>query len=268
MRRTRRPMLGILGGMGPLATAAFYRKLVERTPADADQGHLPVIVWADPGVPDRTSALLGEGPSPLPALVEGAREPRRPGATCIAVPCNTAYAYVEQVTRVTGVEVVDMIDAALEQAARSARAVRRVGVLTTRGTRAAGLYERAGARLGLTVVQVPDEAQCAYVDPAIRAVKAGADMAGAARWIAAATRVPQELGAQVAVAACTEIPLVAGEVARVLPMVDSAEALADRVVDRLWRPSPREFVPGDGNGRVISCPRTDAQERTGPNLRR
>ncbi|MFD6433745.1 aspartate/glutamate racemase family protein [Streptomyces venezuelae] len=261
-------MLGILGGMGPLATAAFYRKLVERTPADADQRHLPVVVWADPGVPDRSAALLGEGPSPLPALVEGARELRRAGASCIAVPCNTAHAYVEQVTRVTGVEVVDMIEAALGRAAHSAQDVRRVGVLATRGTRAAGLYERAGARLGLTVVQVPDEAQRSYVDPAIRAVKAGADTAGAARRIASATGVLKEQGAQVVVAACTEIPLVAGEAARVLPMVDSAEALADRVLDLMWRPSREAFVTGYGNGRVISYPRTDAQERTGPSLRR
>ncbi|MGW3832505.1 aspartate/glutamate racemase family protein, partial [Streptomyces microflavus] len=70
MRHATRPVLGILGGMGPLATADFYRRFVERTPADSDQTHLPVVMWADPAVPDRTAALLGEGPSPVPALVE------------------------------------------------------------------------------------------------------------------------------------------------------------------------------------------------------
>ncbi|MFI0220807.1 aspartate/glutamate racemase family protein [Streptomyces lydicus] len=81
--------------MGPLATADFYRRLVERTPAAGDQGHLPVVMWADPGVPDRTAALLGKGPSPVPALVEGARWLQRAGVSCIAVPCNTAHAYVQ-----------------------------------------------------------------------------------------------------------------------------------------------------------------------------
>ncbi|MEU9099926.1 amino acid racemase [Streptomyces sp. NPDC048361] len=248
--RRGRPTLGILGGMGPLATAAFYRTLVERTPADADQGHLPVLIWADPTVPDRTSALLGEGPSPLPALVAGARWLQQAGATCIAVPCNTAHAYAEQIAGATGADILDMIDAALRRAARSGPDVRRVGVLATRGTRMARLYEQAGQRLGLGVVQVPDDVQRAYVDPAIRAVKAGAHLAdggddGPERWIATAAEALKERGAQVAVAACTEIPLVARAAARVLPVVDSAEALVERALDRLWRPAPERGDCGD-----------------------
>ncbi|MGH4030977.1 aspartate/glutamate racemase family protein [Actinomycetota bacterium Odt1-20B] len=285
MRRAR-PALGILGGMGPLATAAFYRRLVERTPADADQAHLPVLMWADSAVPDRTAALLGEGPSPVPELVEGARWLRRAGATCIAVPCNTAHAYLEQVARASGAEVLDMIDAALRRAARTASEsenrrpggggpVTRVGVLATRGTRAARLYERAGERLGLDVVQPPADVQEAYVDPAIRAVKAGLHAveagpgaAAPARWITSAAEALEEQGAEVVIAACTEIPLVAGEAARVLPVVDSTEALVDRALDRLWRPSQRSFVPADESGCVMSSIRTNAQRRTRPNLRR
>jgi len=56
--------VGILGGMGPAATADFYTKLIQSTPATQDQDHLPVIIWADPSMPDRTAALLGNGPGP------------------------------------------------------------------------------------------------------------------------------------------------------------------------------------------------------------
>ncbi|MEU9497083.1 amino acid racemase [Streptomyces sp. NPDC048196] len=236
--RRERPALGILGGMGPLATADFYRRLVERTPAGSDQGHLPVLMWADPAVPDRTAALLGEGPSPVPALVEGARWLRRAGASCVAVPCNTAHAYVEQLAKAAGVEVLDMIEAALEAAAGKVPGVQRVGILATRGTRLAGLYERAGARLGVEVIQVPDRVQLEYVDAAIRAVKGGADLAGPERWIAEAAGNLRGQGAQVVVAACTEIPLVSGAAAGVLPLVDSTEALVDAVLSRLWRADP------------------------------
>ncbi|MEU6485414.1 amino acid racemase [Streptomyces sp. NPDC046887] len=239
MRLATRPalgMLGILGGMGPLATADFYRRLVERTPAGSDQAHLPVVLWADPAVPDRTAALLGEGPSPVPALVEGARRLRDAGASCLAVPCNTAHAYVQQLSRATGVEVLDMVGAALEAAARRVPGAERVGVLATRGTRLAGLYERAGERLGLGVVQVPGPVQREYVDPAIRAVKGGADLAGPERWIAVAAASLRERGAQAVVAACTELPLISGAAARVLPLVDSTDALAEAAVARLWRP--------------------------------
>ena len=63
--------VGILGGMGPAATADFYARLVRATPAERDQDHLPVVVWGDPTVPDRVAALAGTGPSPASS--------RRPG---------------------------------------------------------------------------------------------------------------------------------------------------------------------------------------------
>ncbi|MFI1936863.1 aspartate/glutamate racemase family protein [Streptomyces purpureus] len=237
MRHVTRPTLGILGGMGPLATADFYRRVVERTPAGSDQAHLPVVMWADPAVPDRTAALLGQGSSPVPALVEGARWLQRAGATCIAVPCNTAHAYVEQLSKATGVEVLDMIRVALEAAARRTPGLERVGVLATRGTRLTGLYERAGAPLGLDVVQVPAPVQGQYVDAAIHAVKGGADPAEPERWIATAAESLKEQGAQAAIAACTEIPLISEAAARVLPLVDSTDALAEAAVARLWLPA-------------------------------
>ncbi|MCS0603451.1 amino acid racemase [Streptomyces sp. LP11] len=254
-------MLGVLGGMGPLATADFYRRLVERTPAEDDQAHLPVLMWADPAVPDRTAALLGHGPSPLPSLVEGARRLRRAGATCLAVPCNTAHAYLGQVSRVTGIEVLDMVDAALRAAVRAAPGVRRVGVLATRGTRRAGLYERAAARLGVEVVHVPERVQEECVDAAVRAVKGGSDRRRAEAWVGTAAEALGGLGAQVAVAACTEIPLVAGVAARVLPLVDSTDALADAAVARLWRPPAREVRP-PGRERARTLVPTDG--RAGP----
>ncbi len=237
--RRERPALGILGGMGPLATADFYRRLVERTPAGADQEHLPVLMWADPGVPDRTAALLGQGPSPVPAMVEGARWLHDAGATCIAIPCNTAHAYVAEIAKTTGAEVLDMITAALEAAREKTAGIRRVGILATRGTRLAGLYERAGARLGLTVIQVPPRVQEHHVDAAIRAVKAGTDFERSEQSIAVAAQVLQRQGAEAVIAACTEIPLVSGRAAQVLPLVDSTESLVEAALTRLWSPAAR-----------------------------
>jgi aspartate racemase len=237
-----RPTLGILGGMGPLATADFYRRLIGRTPAGSDQGHLPVVMWADPAVPDRTAALLGEGPSPVPALVAGARWLQRAGVSCVAVPCNTAHAYVDQVARAAGVEVLDMVGAALRAAADTAHGEEGVGILATRGTRLARLYERAGDALGVRVIQVPDRVQHEYVDRAIHAVKAGADLTEAEERIAAATEILKAQGARVVIAACTEIPLISGAAGSLLPLVDSTDALVDAVLSRLWVPaSQRSF---------------------------
>ncbi|GAA4115788.1 aspartate/glutamate racemase family protein [Streptomyces hundungensis] len=267
MVRRVRPALGILGGMGPLATADFYRRLVARTPAASDQGHLPVLMWADPSVPDRTAALLGQGPSPVPALVAGARWLKLAGARCVAIPCNTAHAYADQVAKTAGVEVLDMIQAALLSASGVGPSTSRVGILATRGTRRARLYEKAGARLGIDVLQVPVQLQSAYVDPAIRAVKAGAELTRPEQQIAAAAGALRELGAQVVIAACTEIPLISGVAARIVPVVDSTEALVDAAVSRLWGCGPG-FAPSDGSADASSSARTNSQGFHGPNLRR
>ncbi|MBB2910575.1 aspartate racemase [Streptosporangium becharense] len=228
-----RPLLGVLGGMGPLATAHFYRMLVEATPAKTDQEHVRVAIWADPSVPDRTEFLLGEGPSPVPAMLDGLRWLRAAGADCVVIPCNTAHAYVEELVASTGVPVLDMVTAALRSCQAVRPGVRRVGVLATRGTRAARLYERAGSRLGIEVVQVPSAVQREHVDTAIRTVKAGGDLAEAARSIETAARVLHALGAEVGVAACTEIPLVMAGAERVLPMVDSTAGLVEAALARL-----------------------------------
>ena len=65
-------MIGVLGGMGPAATADFYQKIIRATPAKADQDHLKVLIFSNPQVPDRTAAIRGEGPDPLPVLVASA----------------------------------------------------------------------------------------------------------------------------------------------------------------------------------------------------
>src|SRR5215204_4118179 len=85
--------IGILGGMGPLATADLYRKIILATPASCDQEHLPVVIDADPRVPDRTTALRGDGPDPLPALAVGAHRLRTAGAGVVVIVCNTAHAF-------------------------------------------------------------------------------------------------------------------------------------------------------------------------------
>ncbi len=135
--------IGILGGMGPLATADFYRKLILATPATRDQDHLPVVIDADPRVPDRTSALRGEGADPLPALVAGATRLRDAGATIGLIVCNTAHAFLPALRDHVALDFLDMIAETAARVATDYPEVRRVGLLATRGTIEARLYHRA-----------------------------------------------------------------------------------------------------------------------------
>ncbi|MFJ5290510.1 aspartate/glutamate racemase family protein [Streptomyces sp. NPDC088348] len=228
-----RPLLGILGGMGPMATAHFYRRLIERTPARGDQEHLPVAIWADPTVPDRTEALLGRGPSPLSAMLTGVSWLTQARATCVAIPCNTAHAYIATLRTHTDVPILDMVSAALEACRTLQPALERIGVLATEGTRIAGLYDVAGEQLGLQIVHVPQPTQTRHVNRAIADVKRGDDTARARDDIAMAVGELQKAGAEMAIAACTEIPLVADEAQRIMPVLDSTSALADQALTML-----------------------------------
>jgi aspartate racemase len=221
-----RSILGVLGGMGPLATAYFYRCLIERTPAKTDQQHLPVVMWSDPSVPDRSAALLGSGPSPVPAMVRGTRWLLDAGAEVIAVPCNTAHAFLARVAAETGARFLNMPAVTIRAAVEEVPHARTIGILATKGTRVAQLYERAAEPRGLAVCQVSRTVQETVVDPAIAAVKAGSRLDHPESLVVHAVKELLAAGADVVIAGCSEIPLVSKVAARYVPIVDSVDSLA------------------------------------------
>lgn len=223
--------IGIVGGMGPEATADLFLKIVRATPARRDQDHLRVLVDSNPAIPDRAAALAGRGPDPLPALVAAARNLERAGAGLLCIACNTAHAYYPGVAAAVGVPVLHV----MEEVAAAIRAryplLRRVGLLATRATVALGLYHRALARRGLQAL-VPDELHQRLVDRAIYppdGVKAGGHAAARPRVLRAARRLV-EAGAQCVVLGCTELPLVVGRGDLPVPVVDATDVLARAAV--------------------------------------
>src|SRR5215468_4341968 len=88
-------VLGVLGGMGPLASAQFMVRLTLLTPAMRDQDHIPTVLWSDPRVPDRTAGRLGGGTDPLPSLLRGIEGLCRAGCGAVAIPCNTAHGWYD-----------------------------------------------------------------------------------------------------------------------------------------------------------------------------
>ncbi|MGY4766657.1 cysteate racemase [Kribbella sp. CWNU-51] len=220
--------IGILGGMGPLASAEFYGRLIELTPAAGDQSHFPVVLWSDPSTPDRSAAILGDGVDPTPWLRQGLRALQRLGATLIAVPCNTAHHFLPAAADGIAVRVVDMIQETSDHLARHRPRVRRVGLLGTPGLMTSGLYQRRLEAAGIDCV-TPDELQYGRILEAIKAVKAGDDLAHAGTVL---TECALALGACDAIlAACTEIPQALSRVEHGLPIVDPGLILARRTID-------------------------------------
>ncbi|MCL6454194.1 MAG: amino acid racemase [Alicyclobacillus sp.] len=160
--------IGIIGGLGPLAGAHFYRRLVERTPADSDEEHIPVVLVSDPTVPSRIDHLSGRGESPLPKLVSVCQRMVQAGADAIALPSTTTSIYQPMLAEQVPVPILSLIEEVADVVAVSG--CRRVGVLGTTPTRTFAVYEQAFAARGITAVY-PDEASQAEVMAVIHAVK-------------------------------------------------------------------------------------------------
>jgi len=222
--------IGILGGMGPAAAIDLQAKILAATPAGADPDHLPVVVWNVPQVPDRVAAVLGAGPSPLPAMVEGARALEAAGCEAFAVACNTAHFWAAELAASVRIPLVHIADAAVEALASLPVPPLRVGLLATRGTLAAAFYGDRLARRGFDWLAPTEAEQRDLVDAAIARVKAG-DAAGARAPLEAAVRALASRGADAVLLACTELPLAAEGAATAIPVLDASRALAEALVD-------------------------------------
>ncbi len=231
-----RKVIGVLGGMGPLATVDLYRKIIEATPAQRDQDHLHVIIESNPAVPDRTEALLYDGPDPTPLLLAGARRLASAGADFIVVPCNTAHAFLPRIAGSVPVPFVSMVEETASTIAERWTGCT-VGILATSGTVSANLYQSAFERHGLASVTPTSEAQSGIMR-AIGGVKAG--MLGDEQTELAQTAATELIarGAQVLITACTELPLILRQEHVSVPLIDPTFVLAQAAVERaLGEPS-------------------------------
>jgi len=221
--------LGVLGGMGPLATADFLRKLVELSPAEQDWEQLPIVLGSWPHVPDRIAPILGlDSPSPLPSVIACARTLIGAGARAVALPCNTVHYWHEALAAAVDVPVFHIVD---EVAKRLPEGTRRVGLMATQGTLKAGLYPQRLGALGVECIQPDDDVLVEALLPAIAAVKR-------ARLDEAAPLLEGTLHhllgrVDVVILACTELPPVVANLSAELQgaCVDSNATLARACVE-------------------------------------
>jgi aspartate racemase len=206
--------IGVIGGMGPAATADFLAQLVAGVNAANDTDHPRVLIDSNPHVPDRNAAALHGGDSPGPALAAMGAALAAQGAQILAMPCNAAHGWADAIM---AAPFISMIDAAV--AAAMVHQPRCIGVLGVGATLALDLYRRASPVPVLN-------GDLAVVQPAVNAIKAGdrsnavrAALAGEAARLAAT-------GADVVIAACTEVPLLLDQTDVAIPLIDSTAALA------------------------------------------
>lgn len=219
--------IGILGGMGPAATVDLMARIVAATPAQGDSGHLRLLVDSNPAIPDRNRAIEGDGPSPAPMLVVMAQGLERQGAEMLAIACNSAHAWAAEIRGATAIPLVSMIDATIAAIARDHPGVRRIGLLAADACLGANLYQAPLAAAGYDIVLPDDQAGLMKL---VYGVKAGDTGSRARAGMAALAAGLVARGAELIVAACTEVPLLLGQADCPVPLVDSTDALVHALV--------------------------------------
>jgi aspartate racemase len=199
-------VIGILGGMGPEATADLFLEIIRLTPARKDQDHVPVLIFSNPRIPDRTRAILGAGEDPLPALVETAKALERGGAGIVTVPCNAAHHYVPMIQEKIGIPILNMIEETCRTLKKERSGIHSVGLLAATGTIRSGVYGTVCSRQGLELL-VPGDIEQERIHAAIFEVKAGTHGEATRECFESAGAALVQKGAQAVILGCTEIPL-------------------------------------------------------------
>ncbi|MCL2672808.1 MAG: amino acid racemase [Alphaproteobacteria bacterium] len=224
--------LGVLGGMGPAATAEFMRLLSRDAPAKCDQDHPRVIVLSDPSIPDRTQAILGLGQDPAPQLRSGLESLAQWGADALAVPCNTAHLFIDRFRGELTKPLIHIVEATVQAAA--AASPDGAWLLSTSGTARSGLYTEYALKAGYRFLSPPADMQ-EIIQQCVTQVKSGQTAEAGA----VLRKVAEELwntDNRLITTACTELPL--AYAASGLPPekeVSSLQALCDACIEFLYR---------------------------------
>ncbi len=222
-----RKLLGILGGLGPMATVYFYEMLTAHTKVTRDQEHIDILISSRATTPDRTAFIVGASDeSPIGTMIEEGKRLQNSGADLISMPCNTAHYFYDELTAALDIPVVNIL---YETAAHIKRTgAKTAGILATEGTVRSGAYAHVCEKVGLDCI-VPDDEHRAILSEIIYGqIKQGksADMGMFNR----VSRHMTERGADKLVLGCTELSLIKRENDLDDHFIDSLEVLALRTI--------------------------------------
>lgn len=242
MSRKKTKTIGILGGMGPEATARFFELIIKNTAVKRDQDHLKIIVYNYPQIPDRTQAILYGGEDPVPYLLEGLKILEKMGAEVCAIPCLTAHYFFPRLEKKTKLGLIHLIEETANYLKKAYPRLKTIGLLATRGTFATGIFHRPLSQKGFEIIS-PQEKELDLVMEAIYGpdgIKAGFTEGRSKNLLLKVAHRFVKRGAQAIIAGCTEVPLALKEKDLNVPLVDpmtlGARALIKKAGGRLKKP--------------------------------
>lgn len=230
--------LGVIGGLGPMATAYFMELIIEMTQAERDQEHLKMIIYNCPEIPDRTAYILGKSSdNPVVPIIKIGNELKKQGVSCIAIPCITAHYFHDEIEQKIECKVLNAIyeTAHLLKLA----GICNVGIMATDGTIQSLIFQNEIESSGMKAV-IPDEQHQQIVMKMIyEDIKAGKKPD-----IDKFNNVVEHLksnGAQVVILGCTELSLVKKQYHFTNGIIDAMEVLARTAILECGKKVKPEF---------------------------
>ena len=201
-------VLGIIGGLGPMATAVFIKKIIAMTDAKKDQEHIPILIAHYPSIPDRTSYILGRSDeNPLPALIDAGALLKNAGVKSIAIPCVTAHYFMPKMRKKVSIPIMDGVRETAEYLKENG--FKNVGIMCTDGTRMSKIFNHEFKPFEIECIYPSDEGQQDVMSIIYDYVKAGE--AVPRELFDRVSGELQESGAEIIILGCTELSVAADE---------------------------------------------------------
>lgn len=221
--------VGVIGGLGPVATAEFLVRVVRWTDARTDQENADLVVLQHSSIPDRTAHILDPSkPDPGPVLAADAVRLEALGVGAIVIPCNTARVFIEEIERAVDIPVIDIVRAAVDDVVALHPDAQKVGVLATTGTVRSGTYSQALEEAGKVAVAPSDGQQARVMELIYDQIKAGRE--ADRRLLQGAIEEVASQGAEAVILGCTELSVAATSWDLGPTVVDALDSLARRTV--------------------------------------
>ena len=222
-------IIGILGGMGPEATADLFYRIIRATPVKRDQDHIRTIIYSDSKVPDRTPAVLGVGEDPVPEMLMAGKALEGAGADFIIIPCNTAHFFIDRLREKLDIPILHMIEMTAEMVGRELPQVKKAGLIASDGTLKSGVYDKFFNKVGVDILAPSGEMQEEAMKAIYEHIKTG-NLEDGRELVMKISESLMEGGADMVICGCTEISLVLKDGDIAVTVVDPLQVLAETAV--------------------------------------
>lgn len=224
-------IIGIIGGMGPKATVDLYMKIIDATKIKNEQDHFRVIIDSNPKIPDRTQAILGNGESPIKALIETGKNLEKIGVDIACIPCITAHYFIEDVQKELSYPILNALEELNKYIRENYPKVKNIGVLATTGTIKIGLFQKYLNDFNIIypseIIQNGCVMEAVYGKEGIKNGNLGD------KPLQLLKKASEELvaeGAELIISGCTEVALVLKPHHITKPLIDPMNVLANAIV--------------------------------------